>query len=221
MSKIIQMIGKTFGNLTVINETEKSCGHRRWFCRCSCGNAAIVDGGNLRSGHTKTCGHCEKYIFEDKNTMRCLLPNGNSFLFDADDFEVVKQHKWSIENSGYVHTTIKQKHVRLHKLLLDSGKFVIDHINGNRSDNRKCNLRLASPCQNACNQKISKKNKTGYKGVSWNHKRGKYESNIGYQGKSYFLGYYDSPIEAAKSYDKAAFKFFGEFANPNFVDTTI
>lgn len=187
-----------------------------WLCECDCGNETLVEGGNLRSGHTKTCGHCEKYEMVDHNTIKCILRNGDSFVFDAEDFPVVKSHKWSVENSGYIHTTVNGKHTRLHNQLLDVPKgMVVDHINGDRRDNRKINLRVASNMENCRNQKLSSRNTSGYKGVSYDSRRKKYAAYIMVNYHNFFLGYYDNPKEAALAYDKAASFYFGEFARLN------
>lgn len=60
MNKKLDLIGEKFGQLTVINKhPEKKTGKIQWVCRCSCGNIAIVIGGNLQSGNTQSCG-CKK-----------------------------------------------------------------------------------------------------------------------------------------------------------------
>lgn len=149
--------------------------------------------------------------------MICLLANGDSFLFDAEDFPIVQAHKWSIENSGYVHTTVNGKHIRLHKQIMDiPDGMVIDHINGDKTDNRKSNLRIASNMENCRNQRLCSRNTTGYKGVSFDKRRKQYSAAITVDYKNIFLGYYESPQEAALAYDKAASFYFGEFARPNF-----
>jgi len=223
MTAKIEMVGKRFGNLTVIKEDIVSKGHARWLCKCSCGNETVVDGGNLRSGHTASCGHCEKFEDLGDGTSKCTLPNGKYFLFDTEDTEKVKKHKWNVPPSGYVETTVyedgKQKVSRLHRVLLDAapGTYV-DHINGQRWDNRKKNLRIATNKENIRNQRLSKANTTGYKGVSIDKRRKKkqYAASIAVNGKGIFLGYYSTAIEGALAYDKAAVTYFGEFAKPNF-----
>ena len=222
MTARIEMVGKRFGNLTVIKKDIVSKGHARWLCKCSCGNEAVVDGGNLRSGHTTSCGHCEKFEDLGDGTSKCILPNGKYFLFDTEDIATVKKHKWSIPPSGYVETTIckgeEKKVSRLHRVLVNAaiGTYV-DHINGNRHDNRKSNLRIATNKENIRNSTLSKANTTGYKGVTIDRrKKKKYMSSITVNGKSIFLGYFDTAIEGALAYDKAAVAYFGEFAKPNF-----
>lgn len=218
MSKLIDLTGQKLGYLTVLNRIRSPTSKRTlWLCKCDCGNETCVEGGNLRSGHTQSCGHCEKYIAVDEKTTKCLLRNGDSFIFDTADLPIVLAHKWSIEDSGYVQTMVHGKHIRLHTQLfpVPVGK-VVDHINGDRSDDRRCNLRIASTAENIRNQKLNPRNTTGYKGVSYDRKRKKYSASITFNFKNKFLGYYDNPIDAALAYDRAASLYFGEFARLNF-----
>lgn len=218
MGRLMNLKGNHYGSLTVIERAENSHdGRTQWLCRCDCGAFSVVNAYNLQSGHTQSCGHCEKYELIDSNTMQCVLKNGDFFLFDRQDFPVVKMHKWSIEDSGYVHSTTGGRHIRLHQELLDVPLgLCIDHINGHRWDNRRCNLRAASNKQNCRNAKLSSRNSTGYKGVSFDKRRGKYYAVITVNYKNKFLGYFGNPLEAAFAYDEAAFLYFGEFARPNF-----
>ncbi len=94
---------------------------------------------------------------------------------------------------------------------------VVDHINGDRTDNRRCNLRLCTNKENVRNARVASHNTTGYKGVSYNKRRKKYESRITVDGRQLFLGYFINPIEAALAYDRAALRYLGEYARPNFM----
>ena len=93
----------------------------------------------------------------------------------------------------------------------------IDHINGDRGDNRIANLREATQAQNCLNRLGSSEN--GYKGVSPEVKNGKvygYRARIAIKGKTVRLGIYRSAVEAAWHYDQAAKRYHGEFARLNF-----
>ena len=90
----------------------------------------------------------------------------------------------------------------------------VDHINGDKLDNRKENLRVCTHRENGKNQKISINNTSGYKGVFANHKN--WQAVIGVDGKPIYLGTYPSPEKAAEAYDVAAKKYHGDFANLNF-----
>lgn len=90
----------------------------------------------------------------------------------------------------------------------------IDHINGNRSDNRICNLRLATRAQNIAYK--AHRNCNGFKGVSKhsNHNRKKrYGATIHPNGKSIFLGWFETAEDAGRAYAAAAEKHYGEFAS--------
>ena len=216
--KRIDHAGQHFGKLTAICRAETVKGHAKWKCRCECGNEVIVDAGNLRSGHTKSCGHCERYRYIDDKTVQCDLPTGEFFLIDAADYPEVSKHKWSIENSGYVHTMVNGKHVRLHNYLIGKTDGVIDHINCIRHDNRRCNLRICSNKENVRNQRLCVRNTSGFKGVSFDKRRGKYEARITVDGCSRFLGYYVDLSDAALAYDRAASHYFGEYARTNYME---
>jgi hypothetical protein len=118
---------------------------------------------------------------------------------------------------GYRHICLKQKIYRAHRLAWfyyygewPNGQ--IDHINGNRDDNRIVNLRLATYQQNQANSKIRVNNRTGFKGVHF-HKLSKlYMARVMVAGKSHLLGYYKTPEEAHAAYIVGSKHHFGEFA---------
>lgn len=89
----------------------------------------------------------------------------------------------------------------------------VDHINQVKDDNRFCNLRLATRTQNKQNGHIYSNNTTGFKGVSYDHRRMRFTSNIRVNKKLLWLGYFHTAEEASASYQKAADKHFGEFSN--------
>jgi hypothetical protein len=98
----------------------------------------------------------------------------------------------------------------------DLGDLQVDHINHNRIDNQRENLRLATRSQNQAYKKLQVNNSTGYKGVIFHN--GKWEVRIRYQGRKLYLGCYDDPIQAASVYDGAARLLYQDFAGLNFSD---
>lgn len=149
------------------------------------------------------------------------LKSSQTILIDDDDYEQFKNYKWFLTN-GYPTTNtggysnkIQNKN-KLHRMICKAkkGEFV-DHINGNKLDNRKCNLRLCSRSQNLSNAKIHKNNTSGYKGVSLIKSTGQWQATITVNKKKIYLGIFWDKKEAAKEYDKAATKYFKEFAKTN------
>jgi hypothetical protein len=88
----------------------------------------------------------------------------------------------------------------------------IDHVNGDRSDNRIVNLRLATGSQNQANMRKRGDNTSGYKGVAWNAKCRKWQAYIGVNGRRHHLGLFNDPAEAHAAYISAAQGHFGEYA---------
>jgi hypothetical protein len=89
----------------------------------------------------------------------------------------------------------------------------VDHINGNPLDNRKCNLRICSHCDNTKNVGFNKSNKCGYKGVYFAKWANQYRAEIQCDGKRVKLGYFRTAEEAYKAYCDAARELHGAFAN--------
>jgi len=91
----------------------------------------------------------------------------------------------------------------------------VDHVNGNGLDNRRSNLRLANQSQNMGNAQLSRANGSGFKGVTWDGARGRWQAKVMVKGRTIHLGRFDDRLQAAKAYDVAAEKCFGEFARTN------
>lgn len=89
----------------------------------------------------------------------------------------------------------------------------IDHVNGDRTDNRIMNLREATRSQNLSNRRATRLNTSGYKGVTWERRRKKWQAQITVRRKLKFLGYFDCVKKAHDAYWKAAQELHGEFAN--------
>lgn len=145
---------------------------------------------------------------------------GKSAIVDDEDFEWLNQSKWYLSPRGYSCSKTggrkNQKTIYMHKLISGSSiGLKVDHINGNKLDNRRENLRICTHAENIRNSKIQVNNTSGFKGVSWNKDKNKYKAYINIKRKQIFLGYFDKKIEAAMIYNKAALEHFKEFARLN------
>jgi hypothetical protein len=215
----IDLKNKKYGKLLVLNEIKKrdKYGNVMWECLCDCGNKKNIQGASLRQGLTKTCNKCRTTKYYNKNDfMIGVTPKGQEFYFDKDDYEKIKMFVWHVDRHGYVETLPNNKHTKLHKMITQTNsKENIDHVNGNKLDNRKMNLRKCTICQNNMNRGIGKGNKSGYKGVSWDLKNKKWRVSISYKGKMKNLGRYDDIKEAAIKYNEKALELYCEFAKLN------
>lgn len=148
------------------------------------------------------------------------LTKGRVALVDDEDYEHLMQWKWHLYNKGYANRTIeapreaggkrKKTGCQMHRYIMNAPKgSMIDHINGDKLDNRKENLRFCTDQQNKMNCPPRKKYK-GASRVKSCHNR--WEVQIRVNGKKLYIGMYDSEEKAALAYNEAAKKYFGEFA---------
>lgn len=143
------------------------------------------------------------------------LTKGHIAIVDDDVYEWACKMKWYY-NLGYAASKPRSGIVYLHRLIMNSPKDLqIDHINGNRLDNRKENLRVCTKSQNAMNSKLARTNTSGYKGVNWDKRYNKWRARIKLNKKEKHLGFFNNKEDAAKAYNEAAIKYFGEFARIN------
>lgn len=204
--------GQRFGNLTALKHLGfrycNKCQQSFWLCKCDCGKLCEVRAALLLSGQVKSCGclKCDDniiYIIGDVGI--CLLSNGGYFWFDAEDVELVERYHWH-NHQGYARVRRDKKYVWFHRAVMgltpDSPIF-IDHINGDRHDSRKCNLRVCQHQQNMCHKLVEK----GYVQTP----TGRYRASITVRRKSIYLGTFDTPEEARAAYIAASKIYHGEF----------
>ena len=148
------------------------------------------------------------------------LTKGASALIDKESVEKVRAVKWYLSSNGYAVNKggLEEGAVYMHRLIIDCPEgLLVDHINGNKLDNRVSNLRVVTVAQNQMNRRTVRKNTSSiYKGVSKNKRNGKWRSYIKYSGKYVSLGEFHAEIDAALAYDAAAIQYFGEYAATNF-----
>ena len=240
MGKLIDLTGQKFGKLTVLGRAEDyvspNTGKRTtvWLCKCDCGNPEIkkIMGGRLKNGQSKSCGCLQKEVASktlSKATKKYnnynlsgeygigYTTNGEEFYFDLADYEKIKDYCCSKDINGYIVTNISYgRREYLHRFLLNPDKnMLIDHINHNKLDDRKENLRIVNSNQNNENRSISRNNTSGVTGVSWSSNRNKWVAQIKINNKSIFLGRFDNFEDAVAARKEAEEKYFGEYSYDN------
>ena len=136
-------------------------------------------------------------------------------LVDLEDLELALQYKWYLSADGYVvgSESMTRKRVRLHRWLMKPEKdLVVDHINGNRLDNRRSNLRICTKEQNIKNRKLSRNSSTGVTGVIYLPKTNNWKAHICINGEKTHLGYYANKEDAIKVRREAELLCYGEFS---------
>jgi len=136
-------------------------------------------------------------------------------LIDDCDLDFFESRKWSlVANGRYVGESKKTRH-RLHRLLLNPGpKEIVDHINGNAFDNRRCNLRVVSHKQNNRNSKCRDNTTSKFKGV-YRNKYGNWVAQIYIDGVRTHIGIFKVEKDAALAYNTLAKSHWGEYAKLN------
>lgn len=228
------LTGKTFGRLTVIRQTDDYISpqgrhYARWLCECSCEehNQCVVTGSCLTTGHTQSCGcyareqaadFCSKtkrktndYDLSGDYGIGIYSNCNDTFLFSLSDFDIIKNYCWNKGTHGYPETWNSETNttMEMHELL---GLYWYDHINRNRSDNRRENLRPANIEKNSFNKSIYKNNTSGVTGVHWDKNKEKWIAQINIDHKRTQIGSFNIKQDAIMARLKAEAKYYGDFA---------
>lgn len=158
----------------------------------------------------------------DSTTRLIPLSQGKFAVVDAADFEWLNQWKWTAIHQKkcdkwYAYRPVvgpdgKRTTLRLHRLIMNAPHGVeVDHKDRDGLNNSRSNLRMATHQQNLCNRGADRDG-SGYKGVRLYRRTGRWVANIGLNGKTIHLGYFDTRDEATTAYSNAAHKYHGEFA---------
>ena len=238
MAKVREnLIGKVFERLTVIEQAEDYISpsgrhYARWLCECNCEerNRVLVLGQSLKSKQTKSCGCLHKesaaelgrkskknneYRFYTDIVYGKCFNDDVEFCFSLDDFNVLSQFCWVLDKSnGYLvaRDAATNKKVYMHQLICKTNNQV-DHINRNRMDNRRENLRPVTQQENRFNNSLRTDNTSGIIGVCWHKQTMKWMAQIQVDNTNINLGIYNQFDDAIIARLKAELKYFGkEFA---------
>lgn len=148
------------------------------------------------------------------------LTQGKFALVDDEDFEELNKRKWCLSH-GYAVSALPRggkktqngRIIRMHRVIMNvpAGTF-IDHKNGDKTDNRKSNLRVCTRAQNIINSNAFSNNKFGLRGIVFHKQTGKWRARIGYEKKALSLGLFNTKEDAHNAYTEAAIKLYNEFA---------
>lgn len=144
------------------------------------------------------------------------IRGGHFAKVDDADYEALSSVKWRMSGYGCAVTGVKSQSMHRHLMSPPAG-MDIDHIDGDRLNNQRSNLRICTRSQNIQNSRPRNcKTKTSqFKGVNWIATNARWRSRIKANGQQIPLGCYRTEIEAAQAYDRAALHYFGEFARIN------
>lgn len=159
-----------------------------------------------------------------ENVKSIPLSQDKFALVDATDYEWLSGWRWHYTH-GYAKrrqyggggkNNNKDKHIYMHNVLLCTPQGMdTDHINGDKLDNRRCNLRLATRSQNNYNGKKRNGCTSRHKGIYWSKIRNRWVAEITINKKKFYLGSFKSEAKAALAYNEAAIKHHSEFARLN------
>lgn len=236
MSRLKDLTNQKFDRLTVIKRVEdyvstSNSNNRyvQWLCKCDCGNEVFALGTSLRSGKTRSCGclsrelvskRSKKYNQYDLSNEYGIGYTSNTneaFYFDLEDYDLIKNYCW-YSDDGYVFTNLKDKIISLHRLVMGckhGDGLYVDHINHDKLNCRKYNLRIVTNQQNSMNAAKRSDNTSGVTGVRFCEERNKWNAQIMFDYRAKNLGYFDTFEEAVDARKQAEEEYFGSYSYDN------
>lgn len=152
------------------------------------------------------------------DTYGVLYLGRHRFLFDIDNLDLIKGRTWYPDKDGYLVSSYYfagvRRFVRFHRIVMNAQpQQCVDHINKNRSDNRKCNLRICSRAENDRNRGLYSTNTSGVAGVCYDKQRKKWVASITYNSKKIFIGRFALKEDAVQARLAKETELFKEFSS--------
>lgn len=144
--------------------------------------------------------------------------NGTDIKVNSDTYVWAKYFTWKVNSDGYaVCGKSPDRNMLMHRVITDCpDNMQVDHINGEKLDNTRENLRIVTAHQNSMNRRINSNSNTGYKGVYWHKRDKKFVVVVKFHGKKYFSGRFNNAEEAHEAYMRKSKELFGDYANDGF-----
>lgn len=131
---------------------------------------------------------------------RVYLTKGEFAVVDSEDFEYLNRWKWHFSAKGYACRKPGKQTIFMHRLINQTPDGLqTDHINHNKLDNRKENLRSVTNQENHFNRPVDSNNTSGYKGVSWDKSRSKWVASITKDDRNIHLGRFGNILDAVRA----------------------
>jgi hypothetical protein len=156
---------------------------------------------------------------EGESVRMIPLGDGCYAYVDAADYDWLSRWKWHLCGSGYPSRWENRRRVFMHREVMKPPKgMLIDHVDGNRANACRFNLRVCTHAENARNRRKYSGSDSNFKGVYWDRRKRKWFINCRYKGKNHRLGCFagNEEVAAARAYDRAAVERIGDFAKLNF-----
>jgi hypothetical protein len=138
-------------------------------------------------------------------------------LVDDVDYDELSKLKWAKDTYGYAVNcqyigNYRSKSIKMHRVITNAPQGLdVDHINRDKLDNRRSNLRICTRTQNNINQPARANNTSGYKGIGWDKERSKWKAQIKIKGKTKAIGRYKSLEDAREAYLTVAKEVYGNY----------
>jgi hypothetical protein len=160
--KFKDLSGQRFGKLVVVKRvgnyiSPKGAKTPTWLCQCDCGNTTIVQRTSLKSGSISSCGCMRSFHgfneYKEKEDGLYIQVKDKEVIIDKEELHKFYPYRVCIGKNGYAYT---KRHQTIHRLIMDCPDgYMIDHINRNKLDNRKSNLRIVTVGENTINRKTT------------------------------------------------------------------